>query len=59
MIRLVAQTALVCFVALSAAGCAVEVPKSAFSGFMLAPPDGANQGDAANRHQDLKPLSDH
>lgn len=46
MIRFTAQTALVCLLALSAAGCAVEVPKSAFSGFQLGPmPKDAGKAD--------------
>ncbi len=45
-----ATTALVCLVALSAAGCAVEVPMSSFR---LAPPDETSVSDKA-QHQDLK-----
>ena len=43
MIRFTAQTAMVCLLALSAAGCAVEMPMSAFR---LAPPDAAQKTDA-------------
>jgi len=45
-----ATIALVCLVALSAAGCAVEVPMSSFR---LAPPDETSVSDKA-QHQDLK-----
>ena len=44
-------TALVCLMALSAAGCAVEVPMKAFR---MAPPDEMSASDKA-RQQDLKP----
>ena len=55
MIRFTAQTALVCLIALSAAGCAVEVPMSAFR---LGPPDAAQNTDAhSQRHQDVKHIS--
>jgi hypothetical protein len=43
MIRFAAQTALVCLLALSTAGCAVELPGSALGGFRLAPPDEAGR----------------
>ena len=43
MIRVAAQTALVCLIALSAAGCAVEVPMEALR---MAPPDATLKGDA-------------
>jgi len=46
MIRFTAQTAMVCLLALSAAGCAVELPNSAL-GFRLAPPDDAGKADAS------------
>jgi len=36
-------TALACLLAISAAGCAIELPKSAIGGFRLAPPDGTGQ----------------
>ena len=45
-----ATTALVCLMALSAAGCAVEVPMKAFR---MAPPDETSASDTA-RQQDLK-----
>jgi uncharacterized lipoprotein YmbA len=55
MIRFTAQTAMVCILALSAAGCAVEMPMSAFR---LAPPDAAQKTDAhSQRHQDVKHIS--
>jgi hypothetical protein len=52
MIRITAQTALVCLLALSAAGCAVELPGSALGGFRLAPPDqaGKTEPSAPQRH---------
>jgi hypothetical protein len=43
MIRITVSTALVCLLALSAAGCAVELPGSALGGFRLAPPDDAGK----------------
>ena len=46
----IAVTTMVCLIALSAAGCAVEVPMSSFR---LAPPDETG-GNNAQRHQDLK-----
>jgi hypothetical protein len=56
MIRLTAQTAMVCLLALSAAGCAVEVPMKAFQ---LGPmPKDAGTADAhSQRHQDVKHIS--
>jgi hypothetical protein len=54
MIRLTAQTAFVCLLALSAAGCAVEVPMSAFR---LAPSDASGHGDTPQRHQDVKHIT--
>lgn len=55
MIQFTAQTAMVCLLALSAAGCAVEMPMSAFR---LAPPDAAQKTDAhSQRHQDVKHVS--
>jgi len=55
MIRFTAQTAFVCLIALSAAGCAVEVPMSAFR---LGPPAAAQNTDAhSQRHQDVKHIS--
>jgi hypothetical protein len=55
MIRFTAQTAMVCLLALSAAGCAVEMPMSAFR---LAPPDAAQKTDAHSQpHQDVKHIS--
>jgi len=54
MIRFSAQTALICLIALSAAGCAVEVPMSAFR---MGPPDAAQKTDAPQRHQDVKHIS--
>ncbi len=52
MIRITVSTALICFLALSAAGCAVELPGSALGGFRLAPPDEAGKTDtsAPQRH---------
>lgn len=50
----IATTTLICLIALSAAGCAVEVPMSAFR---VAPPDATlkdDARDAAPGHQDLK-----
>ncbi len=53
MIRFTAQTAMVCLIALSAAGCAVEVPMKAFQ---LGLPKDA--GDAhSQRQQDVKHIS--
>ena len=49
MIRISASAALVGLIALSTAGCAVEVPMKAFR---MAPPDATLQGDAP--HQDAK-----
>lgn len=46
MIRLTVQTALVCLIALSVAGCAVELPLSSFTGSRLAPPDATLKSDA-------------
>jgi hypothetical protein len=46
-----AATTMVCLIALSAAGCAIEVPMSSFR---LAPPDDAGGNGSAPRHQDLK-----
>lgn len=46
-----AATTMVCLIALSAAGCAIEVPMSSFR---LAPPDETGGNDNARRHQDLK-----
>jgi len=55
MIRFTAQTAMICLIALSAAGCAVEVPMSAFR---LGPPDVVQKTDAhSQRHQDVKHIS--
>jgi hypothetical protein len=56
MIRFTAQTAMVCLIALSAAGCAVEVPMKAFQ---LGPmPKDAGTADAhSQRHQDVKHIS--
>jgi hypothetical protein len=48
MIRLTAQTTMVCLIALSAAGCAVELPKSAYSAFQLGPM--AKDAGAADTH---------
>ena len=57
MTRLV-STALICLIALSAAGCAVEVPKSVLGGYRLAPPDDAGKANAASqRRQDAKPTA--
>jgi len=53
MIRFSASTALVCLIALSVAGCAVEVPMKAFR---MAPPD-ATLKDNARPRQDVKHLS--
>jgi hypothetical protein len=55
MSRLI-TTALVGVLALSAAGCAIELPKSAIGAFRLAPPDAAQKTDAPER-QDLKHVS--
>jgi len=52
MTKLTSMT-LVCLIALSAAGCAVEVPMKAFR---MAPPDAALKDDARPR-QDVKHLS--
>ena len=52
MIRVTAQTALVCLIALSAAGCAVEVPMEALR---MAPPDATTKGDVPR--QDVKHVS--
>jgi len=50
MIRITVSTALICLLALSAAGCAVELPGSALGGFRLAPPDAAGKdGKSANK----------
>jgi hypothetical protein len=59
MIRLTVQTALVCLIAFAAAGCAVEVPKSAFSAFQLGPmPKDTGPADThSQRHQDVKHIS--
>jgi hypothetical protein len=54
MIRLTAQTTFVCLLALSAAGCAVEVPMSAFR---LAPPDASGQSETPQQHQDVKHIT--
>ena len=56
MIRLTAQMALVCLIALSVAGCAVELPLSSFTGSRLAPPDATLKSDARPR-QDVKHIS--
>lgn len=54
MIRFTAQTAMVCLIALSAAGCAVEVPMKAFQ---LGPMP-KDAGDAhSQRQQDVKHIS--
>jgi hypothetical protein len=59
MIRLTAQTALVCLFVLAAGGCAVELPKSAFGGFRLGPVDGAGQSDVGEpKRQAPKPIAD-
>ncbi|MGH6735920.1 MAG: hypothetical protein ACRECX_07545 [Methyloceanibacter sp.] len=50
----IASAALVCLLALSAAGCAVELPKSALSGFRLAPADEAGKSDAAAPRRDAR-----
>lgn len=47
-----ASTAAICLIALSAAGCAVEVPMKAFR---MAPPDAALKGDVP--HQDVKHIT--
>ena len=49
-------TVLVCLLALSAAGCAVELPMSAFSGSRLAPPDATLKSDV-RLPQDVKHIS--
>ena len=53
MIRLAAQTALAGLIALSAAGCAIEVPMKAFR---MAPPDATLKDDTHPR-ADVKHLS--
>jgi len=52
MIRFTALAALAGLIALSAAGCAVEVPMKAFR---MAPPDATLKGDAPR--QDMKHLT--
>lgn len=53
MIRIAVSTALAGLIALSVAGCAVEVPMKAFR---MAPPDATLKDDARPR-QDVKHLS--
>jgi hypothetical protein len=53
MIRFALSTALAGLIALSVAGCAVEVPMSAFR---MAPPDATLKGEA-RAPQDMKHLS--
>jgi hypothetical protein len=48
-------TALALLLALSAAGCAVELPGSALGGFRLAPPDDTGAQDTAQRPKTAKP----
>ena len=52
----IAAATMVCLIALSAAGCAVEVPMSSFR---LAPPDKTSASDTARPAQDLKHIKAH
>ena len=56
MIRFSVTTALAGLIALSAAGCAVEVPMSSFTGSRLAPLDATLKGEA-RAPQDVKHIS--
>jgi len=59
MIRIAASTALICLLALSAGGCAVELPGSALTGFRLAPPDAGKTDVGAEQRQLRKPIATH
>ena len=59
MIRIAASTALICLLALSAGGCAVELPGSALTGFRLAPPDAGKTDVGAEQRQVRKPIAAH